>query len=236
MFNIYPMKYFKNRESLLERRNIGTIYHFTSLVNTFHIITNNQLESYREIDEEILKIYKSSSINDTTFSFTRNKNLARILGQGQIDTILTCRISLDGTKLSDKYKIRPFNWQSEWEKEQLLNKKQGKDYISTNKLNHEAEEMIITNSNHIDGINNYITNIDIPPLDIFKEEFEFYADSDPNFFYRLESIVHLSGYDEEEFNEYEHEYTDDMIKKVYKYIVSSLEDYIFVPLQILNIT
>ena len=53
------MKHIKTYNQLFERRNIGTIYHFTSLVNTYHIITQDMLESYRPIDDSITKMYKS---------------------------------------------------------------------------------------------------------------------------------------------------------------------------------
>lgn len=223
------MKHLDTFEQLFERRNIGTIYHFTSLVNTFYIVTNNEMESYREIDEEITKIYKKSPKNGTTFSFTRDKNLVRKVGQGQIDTLLTCRLDFDGSKLSDKYVIRPYNWQGDWEKQQLQNKKDGKEYLPTTKLSSEAEQALITNDNHLKNIDRYLENIIIPSLEDFKEEFEFYAESDPNFFYRLESIVHLAGH--EEFDEYEIDYDDTTIMDTYNYIIDSL-DMSYIPYKI----
>jgi hypothetical protein len=216
------MKHLDTFEQLFERRNIGTIYHFTSLVNTFHIVTNNEMESYREIDKEITKIYKKSPENGTTFSFTRDKNLVKKVGQGQIDTLLTCRLDFDGSKLSDKYVIRPYNWQGDWEKKQLQNKKDGKEYLPTTKLSSESEQALITNDNHLKDIDKYLENMIVPSLEDFKEEFEFYADSDPSFFYRLESIVHLAGH--EEFYEYEIEYDDTTIMDTYNYIIEELNN------------
>jgi hypothetical protein len=217
------MKHLQYFEQIFERRNIGTIYHFTSLVNTFYIISNNELESYREIDEQIPKIYGRTPEphRGTTFSFTRDKNLVKRIGQGQIDTLLTTRLDFDGTKLSDKYIIRPYNWQGDWEKEQLKKMKSGEDFIPNKKMSHEAEQVLITKENHLQNIQSYMLNIIIPSFETFVEEFEFYAESDPNFFYRLQSIVEMVGY--EEFDEYDNEYDENMIRDTYNYIIETLD-------------
>ena len=218
------MKHLDTFKQLFERRNIGTVYHFTSLVNTYHIISTNELESYRPIDDAIPKMYKKSpkSEDGTTFSFTRDKNLVKRIGQGQIDTILTTRLDFDGSKLSDKYVIRPYNWQGDVEKQQSLNKKLGKDYFETTKLGSESEQVLITNDNYIKNIQSYMIGMIVPTFDVFKTEFEFYSGSDPSMFYRLSAITDMLGH-EEIFNEYETDYDEQLVRETYDYIVETIE-------------
>lgn len=206
-----------------ESRNIGTIYHFTSLINTYHIIKDNQMVSYREIDDSILDIYRKSSEYDTTFSFTRDKNMVKKIGQGQIDTFLTTRLDFDGTKLSNKYKIRPYNYQNEIEKEELNKRKRGENYYDSRKLSSESEQVLITNNNVIENIDSYMTGMVLPSLVVFREEFEFYVEADVDLFYKLEPIVNSLGYDD--FNEYEREFNDDMIEEVYNHIIDTIDEY-----------
>ena len=191
------LNFFK-KWSLLERKNIGTIYHFTSLVNAYHIITSNCMVSYREVEE---------SHNLYTFSFTRDKNLSNRIDQGQIDTILTTRLSIDGNKLSDKYKIRPYDY---WKG------------TSINKINTESEEVLVKNNSYLRDINDYIIDINLPTYEDFKEEFEFYTESDVGFLYNLLSITDELGYSEE-FNEYELDYSEELVKEVYNYIIYEIQ-------------
>jgi hypothetical protein len=76
-------------ESLNERKQVGLLYHFTSYVGLKGIIEDNM----------VLKTWQTDI--QPYVSFTRNKNF-------QSDTIPTqVRITVDGDKLSDKYRIAP---------------------------------------------------------------------------------------------------------------------------------
>ena len=69
-------------EFINERKQVGTLYHFTMLHALGKILQSNSLKSFYPY-----------------ISFTRNKSF---------DTISQVRIVIDGDKLSDKYKIEPF--------------------------------------------------------------------------------------------------------------------------------
>lgn len=76
-------------QSLDERKQVGTLYHFTSYNSMIQIIRSNMVLTTWQKD---IQPY---------VSFTRNKNL-------QSDTIeKQVRIVVDGDKLSDKYNISP---------------------------------------------------------------------------------------------------------------------------------
>ena len=202
------MNYIENYTLFTERRNVGKIYHFTSLINTYNIIMRDEMESYREADPIITKTYNKTDDNMTTFSFTRDKNFHKY-GSGNIDTILTCRLDFDGSKISDKYMIRPYHWKGDSE---VLDKTYG----------FEAEQVVITHDNYIKNISKYLDFFTVPDLQTFKFEFKSYANGEPSDFYKLEDIVHQVGYDEDEFSENENEFDDEMIKKTYDYIIGNL--------------
>lgn len=207
------MKYLK----LFERKNIGVLYHFTSLVNTYFIILNNELESHREIDPQIINTYPKTSKFTTTFSFTRDKYLNKKIEEGQIDTILTCRLEFDGGLLSDKYVLKPYNWKGDFYKE-IDNIKNFKEH------GFESEEVLVTNQNEIQNIDKYLIRYTVPTLEKFAEEFEFYAEHDVSFFYRLLNIIQLMGDPElDYFDESDRSYDDDLIYKTYHFILKELD-------------
>jgi hypothetical protein len=83
---------------LNERKQVGILYHFTDLISLIKILETNTLKGSNKWDE-----------NQKPFtSFTRNKNgWGLVGGPGK-----TVRISVDGDKLSDKYKISPYDMQN----------------------------------------------------------------------------------------------------------------------------
>ena len=204
---------------LFERKQIGTIYHFTSLVNLYYILQDDYLESIRDIDDDIKNRYpsKKNKYAITTFSFTRNKNLTKDIEQGQIDTLLTTRIDLDGDKMSDKYKFNPYNWQNERDKREEYTKSSS-----------EAEEMIISDSSYLKEINQYITKVVVPPLDYFDIEIEYYVDAEDYIFQKLSNLVEYSlDFTEEEVENFTDDrfITNNMIEEVYFFILDSIRNF-----------
>jgi len=85
------MKRFK--EYFTERKQVGDLYHFTDVNKISQILYKDELED----------------INDRGYiSFTRDKRMPSTTNEPWW-TIKTVRITVDGDKLSDKYKIQPYN-------------------------------------------------------------------------------------------------------------------------------
>lgn len=80
-------------EFLNERKNMGTIYHFTKSIEKLSTILN----------EDKLKAIWHSYI-----SFTRNKNMWNFKFFGDNTNKYKIRIMLDGDRMSDKWKFEPF--------------------------------------------------------------------------------------------------------------------------------
>lgn len=109
---------------LNEGKQVGILYHFTRTGELISILENN-----------ILKASNMWATNDdlrSFNSFTRNKNGWNV---GGFPTDV--RITLDGNKLSNKYRIQPFN------------------------MNFGVDEMEERIYKDILNIRNYILNIDI---------------------------------------------------------------------------
>ena len=77
---------------LSESKQVGNLYHFTYPANLINILSENQLAAF-----------EGSEQSERHISLTRNKDL---WFHGQMD----CRITLDGDKLSQKYRIKPYQW------------------------------------------------------------------------------------------------------------------------------
>jgi len=76
-----------------EAKQVGTLYHYTSISNLKRILNS-----------DVLRIDSKNSI-----SFTRNQNFDYVI-RG-IGSSLECRLEIDGDKLSNNYKIKPYNEQ-----------------------------------------------------------------------------------------------------------------------------
>jgi len=82
-------------DNLEEAKQAGVLYHWTSLKNLEDIIKTNIIRpTYSEFDDE-----------DNGVSLTRSKNKH----QFGISEAADCVIVLDGDKLSNNYKIKPYN-------------------------------------------------------------------------------------------------------------------------------
>jgi len=122
------------KELLKEGKQVGVLYHFTDIYSLLNILKTNTLKASSKFEKEKLP----------TVSLTRDK-LGDIGGVGGTGT-KTVRISIDGDKLSNKYKITPYNYYSNHP-----DFKQSED---------EMEEVI---QGDINNITNYIIEIRIDP-------------------------------------------------------------------------
>jgi hypothetical protein len=140
---------------LFESKQVGILYHFTNLISLYSILKTNSLETYRTVDDND-NLKNSYNIKGSLYyiSFTRNKNFHKI-PQLNMEHPITCRLTIDGDKLSNKYKIYPVDFFNDYDEE----------------YNTEDEECITTQSSQgLVNIKNYILKIEIPTLDNFKHE------------------------------------------------------------------
>jgi hypothetical protein len=139
---------------LNEYKNVGVLYHFTNIPSLNSIIKDNKLISSSYLSRSIRK----KGEENKTISFTRNKDLGFkediYLGAGTPNV----RIMIDGDKLSNNYKIEPFNFFN------------FKTKHSPSDLEAEEEERVIFNK---DSIKDYIDNFDkyVIYYDIFIDQF-----------------------------------------------------------------
>lgn len=86
------MKFMKSFQ-LFEAKQLGNLYHFTTIRHLLEILDSDKIQGNEDP--------KYSEI-----SLTRDKNFYK-----RTRVIPTeCYLKLDGDKLSDKYKIRPYQW------------------------------------------------------------------------------------------------------------------------------
>lgn len=106
-------------KEITEAKQVGDVYHFTSLDGAYGILTDGFILAN---DEE------------GQVSTTRNKNLdpADFWDYGYGNTLI--RLKLDGDKISNKYKIQPYNYSEEPDLEPPA-------YLGKNNF----EEQIVTN-------------------------------------------------------------------------------------------
>ena len=139
---------------LLESKQVGILYHYTSYNNLQNILYSNCLicknKIYlNEFDKEVSAISFTRSAD-----FHKNDSIGKMWNEG-------FRLVIDGNKLSHKYKIQPYNYYGNvsGNEDNLINKEKFNLY----------EEIVLTNK--IDNIKNYIIGIEILP-NYFKDNIE----------------------------------------------------------------
>jgi len=125
------MKLFK--DYITERKQVGTLYHYSSFIGGLAIIKENWLAP----GGNTFMPLESDSI-----SFTRNKNFHITNKDDFHDINLVIRFKINGDKLTDKYKVKPYS-DTSW----VQNPKEK-----------ESEEVV---KGSIKPFLKYVTNIDI---------------------------------------------------------------------------
>jgi hypothetical protein len=160
--NILPsgnMCRYDNNPNLNEGKQVGPLYHYTSADGLKGILQSNKINTSEEnyLGNELYYI-----------SFTRNKNFYKKGSNFGVKT--DYRITLDGDKLSDKYKITPFayrpgwNYEDNWEYNWLEDEPESvvRDFFNNTGDYDEQEERISFKGPEggIDNIKNYILAVD----------------------------------------------------------------------------
>lgn len=93
-------------KEITEAKQVGDVYHFTSLDGAYGILTDGFISAN---EESITSAYG----NNGQISVTRNKNLDTAPFWDYDRGNIKIRLKLDGDKISNKYKIRPDQYSEE---------------------------------------------------------------------------------------------------------------------------
>jgi len=110
---------------LKEAKQAGILYHFTDIEGLLGILKTNELWA--------------SETNADHVSLTRNKQGWHV---GTLDNAF--RISLDGNKISNKYKIRPYSW---WGNDRGTEDTESEEAVLTDKITNIRDYIIDINAN-----------------------------------------------------------------------------------------
>ena len=130
-------------KEITEAKQVGNLYHFTPLINIPNILDNG-LKFQKNNIKDYLKEYSISATRSHNFSGFDTWDFMR----------KSCRIVLDGDKISQKYKIAPVNADNIWD----LESSDASYYGSKN--NNLYEERIYSDTPGYLPLN-YILKIDI---------------------------------------------------------------------------
>lgn len=144
--------------NILEGKQVGLLYHFTSKDGIKGILKDNKLITTEEF-------YMGNVLHFV--SFTRNKNFHNKKNKFNVKT--DYRITIDGNKLSEKYRVQPFaykpgwdysnNWEYDWLEDEP--ESEVRDFFNNTGIYDEMEERIyFKNNDGIKNIKEYILKID----------------------------------------------------------------------------
>jgi hypothetical protein len=144
--------------NLQEGKQVGLLYHYTTANGLKGILQSNKINTSEEnyLGNELYYI-----------SFTRNKNFHKKGAKFGVST--EYRIALDGDKLSNKYKIKPFayipgwdiedSWELDWLDDEPENVR--RDFFNaTGDYDEQEERIFFKNDSGIDNIKKYILAVD----------------------------------------------------------------------------
>lgn len=163
MMNKYIQKFRESITKLDEAKQVGLLYHATELEDVIYILQTNKLNASRDIGISVSRS-KTFFLNNGIYS------------RGGYDPWNACLV-LDGDKLSNNYKILPFQYPTEKDSFETL--------IITNKdLDDEKYDYPISS---IDKYYNWIKKIE-------TEDDEDYAEGEPGFICKGSTLYNLNKY------------------------------------------
>jgi len=147
------IKLFHLLKEITESKQVGTVYHFTKVVDLKKILTSglifyedNQFTNNAPVDPKkkySISVTRSPNFNGHNPYGTRSKG---------------CRIVLDGDKIAQRYKVAPINIDNTWSSHYLTKKKEH-DYFTTRFDNWFEERIYSPTSGHLPL--EYVKQIDI---------------------------------------------------------------------------
>ena len=151
-------KFVTENKNLSEAKQVGVIYHYTDKKGLDGILKSNSIKSN---DEH----YLGNVIN--YISFTRNKNFHK---KGMSFGVkLEYRIAIDGNKLSNRYKIKPFayipgwdytdSWEYDWLDDEPESVRRN-FFNATGEYDEQEERITFKKPSKIGNIKSYIIKVD----------------------------------------------------------------------------
>ncbi len=144
---------------IAEAKQVGTLYHYTSEPGAAAILKSNRINA--SVEE-----YRGNELYYV--SFTRNKDFHKRSERFGVKTAV--RIAIDGDRLSDRYKVKPFayipgwDYENTWEYDWLndVPESEARHFLDGTGDYDEAEERIYfpTESSYIGNIKDYILSVD----------------------------------------------------------------------------
>lgn len=141
------------RDYLSEAKNVGVVYHFTTMQNLSHLADKKLQRD--DLDADVFTLYARRGA-----SLTRNYALSdNLFGDFSKKNGYVARIAIDGDKLSDKYKIKPVAgfYVNQNDPKAVLNPNH--PYQRIDRSDGEAEELVIP-KNELVELKNHIFAID----------------------------------------------------------------------------
>ena len=130
----------KLKDILLEAKQVGTLYHYTSYNNAIDILKSGKLKS--DVGGAL------GSLDDPFYSvsFTRDKNFHKVARNlTNVGNNIPCRFTFDGDKMSNTYAFNPYA-QKGFEKD---------------KKRYESEERIVSKKVFDVPLDKYVVSFDI---------------------------------------------------------------------------
>jgi hypothetical protein len=133
----------KLRDILKEAKQVGIIYHYTTFEAGLKILKSNQLKSFNAADSTDDKpVFAISFTRDKRFHNDHNIGFEES-SFGQSPQL---RFTIDGDKLSNKFKIGPYSQQGIFDKSEK---------------GFEAEERVISDKTFTIPLSNYLISVDV---------------------------------------------------------------------------
>lgn len=153
---------------ILERKNYGTLYHFTSLTSLYMIIQSDRIETDKPLED----LYQDNIDSESRIknleekyplyiSTTRNKLLYK--KDHGILNFLSSKIELDADKLTDNFKVFPVNWFSYYDRSKHVD-------------DENEEAILLRKGTHHINLRKYVKSITLPTYELFLKEIYSYEE------------------------------------------------------------